>query len=123
MVTSRQICAALAVLLTLQVVMLAELFAGVPPHPPEQIALFGIAPFLSVSLATAVAALVVGPTDTLAGRSLSLLAGLLAMLSYGPQKYVDPQFPLIWPAVVVAQLAVVVLVMGVVLPSRSVRHA
>lgn len=123
MITPRQINAAIAVLLTLQLVMLAALFAGVPPHPPQQIALFGIAPFLSVSLAVAVAALVVGPAETPAGRGLSLLAALLAMLSYGPQKYVDPQFPLIWPAVLVAQLAVVVLVLGVVLPRLGARHA
>lgn len=51
--------AALAVLLTLQTVILAVLFAGVPPHPPQQ-----IAPFLLVSLATAVTALALGPAAT-----------------------------------------------------------
>ena len=110
---SRSITAALSVLIILQLVMLGALYAQVPPHPPATIPLFAIAPFLAVALATAAAALIVGPVAGRTGRALSLLAGLMALLSYGPQKYLDPQFPLIWPAVLSAQVAVIAVFVGV----------
>ena len=68
---------------------------------------------LAVALATAAAALIVGPVAGRTGRALSLLAGLMALLSFGPQKYLDPQFPLIWPAVLAAQVAVIAVFVGV----------
>ena len=110
---SRSITAALSVLIILQLVMLGALYAQVPPHPPATIPLFAIAPFLAVALATAAAALIVGPVAGQTGRALSLLAALMAMLSFGPQKYLDPQFPLIWPAVLAAQVAVIAVFVGV----------
>lgn len=110
---SRSISAALSVLIILQLVMLGALYARVPPHPPATIPLFAIAPFLAVALATAAAALIVGPVAGRMGRALSLLAALMALLSFGPQKYLDPQFPLIWPAVLAAQVAVIAVFAGV----------
>ena len=110
---SRSISAALSVLIILQLVMLGALYARVPPHPPATIPLFAIAPFLAVALATAAAALIVGPVAGRMGRALSLLAALMALLSFGPQKYLDPQFPLIWPAVLAAQVAVIAVFVGV----------
>ena len=110
---SRSITAALSVLIILQLVMLGALYAQVPPHPPATIPLFAIAPFLAVALATAAAALIVGPVVSRTGKALSLLAALMAMLSFGPQKYVDPQFPMIWPAVLAAQVAVIAVFVGV----------
>ena len=110
---SRSISAALSVLIILQLVMLGALYAQVPPHPPATIPLFAIAPFLAVALATAAAALIVGPVAGRTGRALSLLAALMALLSFGPQKYLDPQFPLIWPAVLAAQVAVIAVFAGV----------
>ena len=110
---SRSITAALSALIILQLVMLGALYAQVPPHPPATIPLFAIAPFLAVALATAAAALIVGPVAGRTGRALSLLAALMALLSFGPQKYLDPQFPLIWPAVLAAQVAVIAVFVGV----------
>jgi len=112
---SRSITAALSALIILQLVMLGALYAQVPPHPPATIPLFAIAPFLAVALATAAAALIVGPVAGRTGRALSLLAALMALLSFGPQKYLDPQFPLIWPAVLAAQVAVIAVFVGVLL--------
>lgn len=66
-----------------------------------------------MALATAAAALIVGPVASRTGKALSLLAALMAMLSFGPQKYLDPQFPLIWPAVLTAQIAVIAVFVGV----------
>lgn len=110
MTDSRSVFAAITALVILQLVMLGALYAGVPPHPPAVIPLFAIAPFLAVALATAAAALITGPLESKLGRALSLLAALMAMLSFGPQKYLDPQFSLIWPAVLSAQVAAIVIV-------------
>lgn len=102
----RQLSAAIATLILLQVVMLSALYAGVRPHPPEATPLFGIAPFLGASVSVAAAALIVGPLSG-AGRILSIIAALAALVSFGPQKYFDPQFGLIWPAVILGQAAAV----------------
>lgn len=102
--------AALACLILLQTVMLASLYAGVAPHPPAATPIFGIGPFLGASLSAAVAALILGPSP--AGRVLAGLAAVAALVSFGPQKYLDPQFALIWPAVLSGQVAAGVILLG-----------
>lgn len=97
--------AALATLIVLQGVMLASLYAGVQPHPPATTPLFGIGPFLGAALSAAVAALILGPLRGHAGPAMAGLAAMAALVSFGPQKYLDPQFPLIWPAVLAGQVA------------------
>ncbi|MBD8894180.1 hypothetical protein [Roseibium litorale] len=106
MTQSRPAAAALAALIILQSVMLMALYAGVPPHPPAATPLFGIGPFLGMALSAAAAALVLGPLNGPAGRALTALAAALALVSFGPQKYADPAFAQIWPAVLSAQAAV-----------------
>lgn len=110
--------AALACLILLQAVMLAALFAGVAPHPPAATPLFAIGPFLGAALSAAVAALILGPGTSRAGRGLAGLAALAALVSFGPQKYFDPQFPLIWPAVLSGQAAAAVVLLAL-LPRRG----
>lgn len=102
--------AALIVLIILQGLMLMSLFAGVKPHPPASVTPFGIGPFVSVSISIAVSALILGVTTSRVGIALSLGAVVLALISFGPQKYFDAQFALIWPAVIVGQVAVVIIV-------------
>lgn len=104
--------AALACLILLQTVMLASLYAGVAPHPPAATPLFGIGPFLGASMSAAVASLILGPSP--AGRVLAGLGAVAALVSFGPQKYLDPQFPLIWPAVLSGQVAAGVILVGLV---------
>ena len=111
--------AALAVLVILQSVMLAALYSKTMPHPPLTTPLFAIAPFLAASLSAAVAAMIVGPTRTLAGKLLAVGAGCLALVSFGPQKYFDAQFALIWPAVVCGQIAVLAVAVNSLWPDRS----
>lgn len=96
--------AGLAALCVLHGLMLASLFVGLPPHPPAAIAPFAMAPFLSAVIACAVAAILLA--ERRSGQVLAALAGLLALISFGPQKYFDPAFALIWPAVLCAQCAV-----------------
>ena len=102
----RTASAALAALFILQATMLSALFAGVPPHPPASTPLFGMAPFVAASLSVALAAILAGPVSSSVGRILAGLAAAFALVSFGPQKYVDAQIALIWPAVLVGQLAV-----------------
>ncbi len=103
--------AALIVLIVLQSVMLISLFAGVAPHPPAETPLFGIAPFIGAALAAAAAAIVLG-CGTVTGRGIAIMAALMAAVSFGPQKYFDPNFGLIWPAVIVGQIAIAVLIVA-----------
>ena len=95
---------ALMVLFVLQAVMLAAMLARVPPHPPFDVGPFAMGPFLGAALAAALAAWLAGGVQSGAGRWLSLLAVVLALISYGPHKWVDAAIPQIWPAVVAAQI-------------------
>ncbi|MBO9468102.1 hypothetical protein J7443_22950 [Tropicibacter sp. R15_0] len=109
--------AALWVLITLQAVMLASMFAELAPHPPRTIPLFALAPFLGVAIAAAIASLQMG--SSLAGRALAVIAALLASVSFGPHKYIDPAFGEIWPAVITAQLAIVTILYQVFVAARK----
>jgi len=111
--------AALAVLLTLQVTMLAALLTLTVPHPPLFVAPFALGPFLGAAIALAVAAMVIGPVNTRFGKSLSVLASLAALVSFGPHKWFDPAFSQIWPAVVLAQLAIICLFVAISPARRS----
>lgn len=107
--SERQVVAALVTLVLLQIIMLSALYAGIRPHPPEITPLAGIAPLLGAAISLAVSAVILQPLHTPAGRVLSVLAAVVALISFGPQKYFDPQFSLIWPAVTLGQIAAVVI--------------
>lgn len=109
--------AALATLFILQTVMLGALYAGVPPHPPREIPIFAMAPFLGAALGLCAAAYLLADQSR-TGGVLAALAALAALVSFGPQKYVDPAFPMIWPAVVTAQAACAVLLTGILRRAR-----
>ncbi|SIT01766.1 hypothetical protein SAMN05421759_11053 [Roseivivax lentus] len=119
--SNRHAAAALAILIVLQLTMLSALYAGIEPHPPIATPLFGIAPFIGASVSLALAAIMSKPATSAAGRGLSVLAVLSALVSFGPQKYVDPNFGLIWPAVMLGQVAASVIVIEVVRISRRRR--
>jgi hypothetical protein len=101
--------AALISLIVLQVTMLAALFTKTPPHPPLAVAPFALGPFLGASISVAAAAMALGATATRLGAVASVLAAALALVSFGPQKWVDPAIAEIWPAVLLGQVAAVVL--------------
>ena len=107
--SDRHAYSALTTLILLQVIMLSALYAGVRPHPPVTTPLFGIAPFLGASISIAAMAMILHPLQSGLGKTLSVLAALLALVSFGPQKYFDAQFPLIWPAVLLGQVSAVTL--------------
>ena len=100
-----RLAASIVVLLVLTAVMLLSLLTRTPPHPPLEIPLFGLAPFLGASLAIGAAALWL--VRRRSGTWLALLFAATALISFGPHKLFDPAFALIWPAVLLAQAAVV----------------
>lgn len=97
--------AALITLIILQTIMLLALFTRTEPHPPLTIPLFAMAPFLSAALSAATVALLLNADQKPSGQLFCLLAVVMALVSFGPQKYLDPAFPVIWPAVIGAQIA------------------
>lgn len=103
--------AALAALTVLNIMMLAFLLGDIDPHPPVATPLFGIGPFIGACIAAALAAMIIGPTESSAGRILTGTAIVLSLVSFGPQKLLDPALPLIWPALVTAWAAVITLVL------------
>ncbi|WP_299347356.1 hypothetical protein [uncultured Maritalea sp.] len=103
----------LIMLIVLQLTMIFSLFFKVPPHPPIAIPISGIGPLIGVSIGVALMAILIDPAKDRVARILSVIAVALALISYGPHKYIDPQFPLIWPAVIAAQLASLVILVGV----------
>lgn len=109
--------AACLMLAVIQVVMLASLYFGVAPHPPQAIPLFALPPFLAVSIGLALCAMQLA--ERLTGRILAGLAGLCALLSFGPQKYFDAAFPEIWIAVVSAQFAVLLIIVQLVMARKE----
>lgn len=115
----RPAIAALSALILLQLVMLSALYAGIAPHPPVATPLFGMAPFLAASFAVAFSAILMGPLNGKAGRILSSLAVVLALVSFGPQKYFDPQFALIWPAVISGQIAAMTVLVQIFRTGRA----
>ncbi|MGB7240630.1 MAG: hypothetical protein WBC93_00905 [Sulfitobacter sp.] len=117
MPNERPIIAALSALILLQLVMLSALYAGITPHPPVATPLFGMAPFLAASFAVAFSAILLGPLSGKAGRVLSGLAVVLALVSFGPQKYFDAQFALIWPAVIAGQIAAITVLVEIFKPA------
>ena len=113
--------AAIVVLLVLTGVMLLALLTRTAPHPPLEVAPFAIGPFLGASLAIGAGALHLVRQDGRYAGALAILFAVTAVVSFGPQKYFDPAFSRIWPAVITAQIAVVVVVAWSILTLRRKR--
>jgi hypothetical protein len=111
--------AALSTLAILQLTMLAALFTQTPPHPPLAVAPFALGPFLGAAISIAVAAIVLGATRTRLGTVASVLAAVVALVSYGPQKWIDPAIGQIWPAVLLGEIAAVSLLVDTVMTRRA----
>ncbi|MGI9485892.1 MAG: hypothetical protein ACR2RF_08430 [Geminicoccaceae bacterium] len=102
--------AAIIVLLVLTGVMLLALFSRTEPHPPLEVTPFALGPFLGASLAIGSAAFHLIRDGMRFGTAVAVLFAVTAMVSFGPQKYFDPAFSRIWPAVITAQAAIAVIV-------------
>ena len=113
--------AAILVLLTLTGVMLLALFSRSAPHPPLEVPPFALAPFLGASLAIGAAAFHLLRQGARYGGTLAVFFALTALVSFGPQKYLDPEFSRIWPAVITAQIAVIAILSWSVVALRRRR--
>lgn len=111
--------AGITMLLVITIVMLWAMFAQSPPHPPAAIPLFALGPFFGASLGLGAAALILTLCRAPGAGLLAVLFAVTGILSFGPQKYTDPSFPLIWPSVVTAQGAILA-ILASVLPARLV---
>jgi len=115
--------AAILVLIVLTSVMLCALYSRTAPHPPLEVAPFAIGPFLGASLAIGAAAFMLVRQDASYAIAIAVLFALTAMVSFGPHKYFDPAFGRIWPAVITAQLATLVIVYWAFTTWRQMRSA
>ncbi|WP_193179640.1 hypothetical protein [Nisaea sediminum] len=115
--------AALVTLLTITVVMLLALVTQTPPHPPLAIPLFALAPFLGASLALGAAALYLCRSGTRMWRIAAMAFIVSVLPSFGPHKLLVAEFTQIWPAVLVAEAALVVLVLRLAAGFRKDRPA
>ena len=102
------LAAAILVLLTVTAVMFLSLVTKTAPHPPLDVPLFAMVPFIGASLAIGLAALYLVRRGRSGGLAVALLFALTGLVSYGPQKLLDPNLARIWPAVIVAQAAILV---------------
>lgn len=113
--------AAIAALLVLTGVMLLALLTRTAPHPPLEVAPFALGPFLGASLAIGAAAFHLVRQDGRYAGALAIVFAATALVSFGPQKYFDPAFSRIWPAVITAQIAVAVVLAWSILTLRRKR--
>ena len=100
---------ALVGLAVLQALMFLALMAGLAPHPPRVTPLFAIGPFLAASVALCLTVLWLPHGAGQLSAARSVLAGIMALLSYGPQKWTDANIAEIWPAVLLGQMLALVL--------------
>ncbi len=101
--------AAIIGLLILTGVMLLALFTRTAPHPPLEVPLFALAPFLGSGLAIGSAALILIRGEHSYAKVIVFLFCILSLISFGPQKYFDPSFSRIWPAVICAQACILLI--------------
>ena len=105
--------AAIVALIILTVVMLLALFTRTPPHPPLEVPLFSLAPFLGGALAFGAASLLLARSGHVYAKPMIILFCMFTLVSFGPQKYFDPSFSRIWPAVICAQISMLTIFMQI----------
>lgn len=96
------------------------MFTQTSPHPPLTIPLFAMGPFLGAAIALAFCSILVGSEHTKPGLILALGATIAALISFGPQKWFDPLFHQIWPAVIGAQVCAAVIIARVFSQKKTV---
>lgn len=111
--------ASLTGLIILQLVMLTAMFTQTAPHPPLTTPLFAMGPFLGLAIALALCSILMASEQSKAGQVLAIMATVAALFSFGPQKWFDPLFHQIWPAVIGAQFCAAVIVARVIVQRKS----
>lgn len=105
--------AALVTLIILQTAMLLGALVPAATYWPALNPIAAQAPYLALSISCAAVALIFAGAASKWGRLFCLVAGLLALYSFGPQHYFSYQFLLIWPGIIGGQVAVIALFIAV----------
>ncbi|MYA87258.1 MAG: hypothetical protein F4X97_02180 [Boseongicola sp. SB0662_bin_57] len=86
--------------------MLLTMLTRTKPHPPREGEPCALGPSLAASLAIGSAAYVLVARGARHSMATAFLFALTALVSHGPQAYFDAALSRIWPAAIVAQLAI-----------------
>ena len=95
----------LAGLIILKSVLLGSLWAQVQPHPPAR-----VGPFIAASLSLAVLSIPLVWWHNKIGYTISIIVGLLGLISFGPHKFFSESADQIFPAIVIGTVLSVVLI-------------
>ena len=97
----------LAGLIILKGVLLGALWAQVQPHPPAR-----VGPFIAASLSLAVLSIPLVWWRNKIGYIISIIVGLLGLVSFGPHKFFSESADQIFPAIIVGTVLSVVLIIS-----------
>ena len=97
----------LAGLIVLKCVLLGSLWAQVQPHPPAR-----VGPFIAATLSLAIVSLPLVWWRNKIGYIISIIVGVLGLVSFGPHKFFTESAGQIFPAIIVGTVLSVVLVIA-----------
>ena len=97
----------LAGLILLKAVLLGSLWAQVQPHPPAR-----VGPFIAASLSLAVLSIPLVWWRNKIGYTISIMVGLLGLISFGPHKFFAVSASQIFPAIIVGTVLSVSLIIS-----------
>lgn len=97
----------LAGLIVLKCVLLGSLWAQVQPHPPAS-----VGPFIAASLSLGIVSLTLVWWGNQLGYVISIIVGVLGLVSFGPHKFFTESADQIFPAIIVGTVLSVVLVIA-----------
>jgi hypothetical protein len=106
----------LAGLILLKCVLLGSLWAQVQPHPPAR-----VGPFIASSLSLAVLSIPLVWWRNKIGYIISIIVGLLGLVSFGPHKFFSESAGQIFPAIVVGTVLSVALIISSVASWRKTK--
>ena len=90
-------------------VLLGSLWAQVQPHPPAR-----VGPFIAASLSLAVLSIPLVWWRNKTGYTISIIVGLLGLVSFGPQKLFAASAGELFPAILVGTVLSVALIISAV---------
>lgn len=90
-------------------VMLLAMFTRTEPYPPLEVEQYALRPFLVAPWALGVASYGLVVRGRRFAMVIAPLFALTLHVSHGPQQYVDSAFARLWPALIVAQVAIAVI--------------
>ncbi len=104
----------LAGLILLNGVLLGALWAQVQPHPPAR-----VGPFIAASLSLAVLSIPLVWWRNKIGYTISIIVGLLGLVSFGPHKIFAGSAGQLFPAIMVGTVLSVALIISSVASWRT----